>query len=81
MWSMFTDVLEERLASIFIKPEDGNVGERLNNHIPEDYLNDKGRKQPQRRPVVFTPPPQTGVGRGYSAIVVGRVMQNWALNA
>jgi hypothetical protein len=37
---MFTDVSEERPTC-----DDGNVGKRLENHIPEDYLNDRGKMQ------------------------------------
>jgi hypothetical protein len=40
---MFTDVSEECPASVFITYDDGNAGKRRKNHIPEDYLNDKGK--------------------------------------
>jgi hypothetical protein len=52
---MFTYVSEERPASVVIENDD-DVGKRLKNHIPEDYLNDKGEKQ--------SAPPRTGDRRG-----------------
>jgi hypothetical protein len=64
MFWMFTDVSEECPASIFITYDDGYVGKRLKNHIPEDYLKDKGKKQPLRSQVVVSLPPRTGERRG-----------------